>query len=91
MNKIKKEIIKANKAMASVSANPKIAVLNKSSFNKGFLAIPEIRDAKIRPIPTPAPARPNVDRPAPIFCAACSNIRTKSRVLWWVLRVNQYA
>ncbi len=29
---------------------------------------------KINPIPIPAPASPNVDRPAPIFCAACSNI-----------------
>lgn len=70
MNRIKKEIISANKAIASVNANPKIAVLNKSSFSNGFLAIPEIREAKIRPMPTPAPARPKVDRPAPIFCAA---------------------
>ncbi len=68
--RIKKEIISANRAIASVKANPKIAALNKSSFNKGFLAIPEIKAAKIRPIPIPAPARPQVDRPAPIFCAA---------------------
>ena len=67
MNKIKKEIIKANKAIASVNAKPKIAVLNKSSFKRGFLEIPAISEAKIRPIPTPAPARPKVDNPAPIF------------------------
>ena len=67
MNKIKKEIINANKAIASVKAKPKIAVLNRSSFKSGFLEIPEINEAKIRPIPTPAPARPKVDNPAPIF------------------------
>ena len=67
MNKIKKEIIKANKAIASVNAKPKIAVLNRSSFKRGFLEIPAISEAKIRPIPTPAPARPKVDNPAPIF------------------------
>ena len=61
MNRIKKEIISANKAIASVNANPKIAVLNKSSFSNGFLAIPEIREAKIRPMPTPAPIQTIAD------------------------------
>lgn len=66
--------------MASVRANPNIAALNKSSFNIGFLEIPDIRDAKISPIPIPAPASPQVDRPAPIFCAACkSKSRRKKR------------
>ncbi|HND45968.1 MAG TPA: hypothetical protein PLC61_06160, partial [Chitinophagales bacterium] len=38
-NRIKNAIIKANRAIASVKANPKIAYLNISSFNDGFLAI----------------------------------------------------
>ena len=50
-----------------------MAALNKSSFNIGFLEIPDIKDAKISPIPIPAPASPQVDRPAPIFCAACKS------------------
>ena len=74
MNKIKKAIINANNAIASVKANPKIANLKRSSFNCGFLEIPVINEAKIKPIPIPAPANPNVDNPAPIFCAACNNI-----------------
>jgi hypothetical protein len=73
-NKIKNAIIRANRAIASVSANPKIANLNKSSFRLGFLEVPKIRDPKINPIPIPAPASPKVDSPAPIFCAACNNI-----------------
>jgi len=28
----------------------------------------------MNPIPTPAPANPKVDNPAPNFCAACNNI-----------------
>lgn len=61
--------------MASVKANPKIANLNRSSFRFGFLEIPKINDAKISPIPIPAPARPAVESPAPIFCADCNNIK----------------
>ena len=38
------------------------------------------KDAKIKPIPSPAPARPEVDKPAPIFCAAC-NITKQKREL----------
>ena len=64
----------AKRAIASVNANPKIAKRNKSSFKFGFLETPIIKDAKIKPIPIPAPAKPNVDNPAPIFCAACNNI-----------------
>ena len=78
-NKIKNAIIKANRAIASVKANPKIADLNKSSFRFGFLEIPAIRDAKINPIPIPAPASPKVESPAPIFCAACNSIEKRQR------------
>lgn len=77
MNKIKKAIINANKAIASVNAKPKIANLNNSSLRFGFLETPKIKEAKITPIPTPAPANPEVDSPAPIFCAACNNIQKK--------------
>ena len=73
-NKIKKAIIKANNAIASVNANPKIANLNNSSFKLGFLDTPKIKAPKIAPIPTPAPANPTVDNPAPTFCAAVNNI-----------------
>jgi len=66
--------LNANRAIASVKANPKIAYLNISSFNEGFLAVPKIKDPKINPIPIPAPANPNVDNPAPNFCAAANII-----------------
>ena len=75
MKRIKNAIISAKSAMASVKAKPSIAALNKSSFNIGFLDIPDIRDAKISPIPIPAPASPQVERPAPIFCAAWTSKR----------------
>ena len=62
--------------MASVKANPKIATLNKSSFKFGFLEIPNINEPNITPIPRPAPVSPKVASPAPIFCAACNNIKS---------------
>ena len=74
-NKIRKPIISANKAIASVKANPKIAILNKSSFKFGFLEVPITNDANTTPIPTPAPASPEVANPAPICFAACNNIK----------------
>ena len=75
----KNPIINENSAIASVRANPKIANLNKSSLKNGFLETPIIKEAKINPIPTPAPASPNVDNPAPIFCAACKSIKKRQR------------
>jgi len=41
--------------------------LNNSSFNAGFLEILKTNDAKIVPIPIPAPPNPIVANPAPIF------------------------
>ena len=76
-NKIKNANINANKAIASVKANPKIAYLNKSSLIEGFLAKDNNNAAKMKPIPIPAPANPEVDKPAPNFCAACTNISKK--------------
>ena len=78
-NKIKNSIIKAKSAIASVNANPKIAKRNMSSFKVGFLEVPRINDPKINPIPIPAPASPEVDNPAPIFCAACNNINKNKK------------
>jgi hypothetical protein len=63
----------ANRAIASVKANPSIADLNISSRN-GFLDVPIINAPKIILIPTPYPAILIVDNPDPIFCAACNNI-----------------
>lgn len=73
-NKIKNAIIKEKRAIASVNAKPKIAVLNKSAFKFGFLEIPYNNPANMIPIPIPAPANPVVANPAPIFCDACNNI-----------------
>ena len=72
--RIKKPIINENKAIASVKANPKIASLNNSSFNEGFLETPITNAPNTVPIPTPAPANPIVANPAPINFAACNNI-----------------
>ena len=72
--RIKKAIIKANKAIASVNAKPKIAILNNSSFREGFLDVPNTKAPKTVPIPIPAPAKPIVAKPAPIHFAACNNI-----------------
>lgn len=68
--RIKNAIIKANKAIASVKANPKIANRNNSSFKDGFREVPRTRAPNTVPIPTPAPASPIVARPAPINLAA---------------------
>ena len=73
-NKIKKAIIKANNAIASVNAKPKIAVLNNSSFKEGFREIPITNAPNTVPIPTPAPASPIVAKPAPTNLAACNNM-----------------
>ena len=73
-NKIKNANISANKAIASVKANPKIAILNNSSFKFGFLEVPITKEANTTPTPTPAPASPEVANPAPICFAACNNI-----------------
>ena len=74
----KKTIISTNNAIASVSAKPKIAILNISSFREGFLEIPRIKALKTIPIPTPAPANPIVAIPAPTYLAACNNISHKN-------------
>jgi hypothetical protein len=45
-NRIKNAIIKANRAIASVKAKPKIASLNSSSLKKGFLEVATSKDPK---------------------------------------------
>ena len=63
------------KAIASVNANPKIAKRINSSFSLGFLETAINKDPKTFPIPTPAPAKPIVAKPAPINFAAVNNIK----------------
>ena len=46
-------IINANNAIASVNAKPKIAILNNSSFNDGFLEVPKPNAPKTIQILTP--------------------------------------
>ena len=72
--RIKKAIINAKRAIASVNAKPKMANLNNSSFKEGFLEVPSTNAPNTVPIPTPAPAKPIVANPAPINLAACNNI-----------------
>lgn len=50
IKRIKNAIITAKRPTASVKPKPSMAVLNKSSFNIGFLDISDIRDANISPI-----------------------------------------
>jgi hypothetical protein len=72
-NKNKNAIIKPNKAIASVNANPKIAYVNSCLTINGFLEIASIKPAKTIPIPTPEPASDIVANPDPITFAL-SNI-----------------
>ena len=72
--RIKNAIINEKRAIASVNANPRIAVLNNSSFKEGFREIPITNAPNTVPIPTPAPASPIVAKPAPINLAACNNM-----------------
>jgi hypothetical protein len=67
-------IISAKRAMASVRANPRIVYRNIVARTDGLRAIPEIRAAKMDPIPTPAPAIAIVARPAAISLAAIISI-----------------
>ena len=69
---MKNEHISAKEPTALVKAKPKMTNLNNSSFNKGFRDTPRIKAEKTKPIPMPAPPKPNVEIPTPIFCEACN-------------------
>ena len=56
----------ANKAIASVSAKPRIAYPNNCLVSEGFRATELMSDPKTIPIPAPAPASAIVAHPAPI-------------------------
>lgn len=71
---MRKLIIKANNAIASVNAKPKMAYLNNCSCSCGFLLSPKINDPKTIPIPIPVPVNPIVAIPAPINLPVCNNI-----------------
>ena len=60
--------------MASVKAKPEIANLNNSCLKDGFLEIPIVREPETVPIPTPAPTKPILATPPPIFFAASKSI-----------------
>jgi hypothetical protein len=44
--------------------------VNNWPLNWGFLAVDEIKEAKILPIPIPAPINPEQAIPAPMYLAA---------------------
>lgn len=71
-NRIKKDIIKANRPVASAKANPKIANGNTVDLIPGFLATDDIKLPKIVPIPIPAPISPEAPNPAPIYRNPCT-------------------
>jgi len=56
--------------VASARAKPRIAYVNNWPLSWGFRAVDVIRDAKIRPIPAPAPIKPEQANPAPMYWAA---------------------
>ena len=68
----KKAIIKENKPVASARAKPKIAKLNNCPLICGFLAVEAISAEKIKPIPAPAPIKPEQANPAPKYLAAAN-------------------
>ena len=65
--KIKKEIINANKAIASTNAKAKIAYENNSPLILGFLDVPKINEANTNPIPIPGPNNAIAANPAPKY------------------------
>eukprot|EP00982_Pelagococcus_subviridis_P005430 29642-Pelagococcus_subviridis.AAC.8 len=66
---MRKAIINANKAIASVNANPRIAYPNKVLVSAGLRATELIKEPKTIPIPAPAPANAMVAHPAPMSFA----------------------
>ena len=66
MNKIKNAIIRANSAIASVKANPKIVRRNSLCSNEGLRETPTTKAPNTVPIPAPAPPTAIVAAPAPI-------------------------
>lgn len=65
-----KDIISANRPVASASENPRIANENRLFLRLGFLETPLISEEKTRPIPIAAPIRPVAAIPEPIYLAA---------------------
>ena len=76
-NKIKKAINKANKPTASVKANVNNEYLKYNFSNLGFLDNEKTNEAKINPAPAPAPVKPIVAKPAPIFLDIKTNVFKK--------------
>lgn len=70
MKSSRNALLSANRAIASVRANPRIARRVSSSFSFGLRATATTSPAKTVPIPTPAPPSAIVASPAPISFAA---------------------
>lgn len=70
----KKAIIRAKSPVASDKANPRMAYANNCGLNAGFLDVAVIKPENTIPIPTPAPAKPIVANPAPMYFAAANII-----------------
>lgn len=77
----KKAIIKENKPVASAKAKPKIAKLNNWLLIWGFLAVEAINEEKIKPIPAPAPIKPEQAKPAPMYFAAANILKNEIYLL----------
>ena len=73
-NNIKKDTISPNNAIASQSANPKIAYTNSCFCKWGFRLYDIINPLKTIPIPMPDPKMEIVDNPAPKNLADCKII-----------------
>lgn len=66
--------MRPNNAIASTNAKPKIVYVNKVFNNKGLREIATKKDPNTWPIPTPAPIKEIVARPAATIFAASFNI-----------------
>jgi hypothetical protein len=76
-------IIKANSAMASESAKPKIVYENNCRSIIGFFESDIMNEPKTNPIPIPAPVTPIVAHPEPIDFIAI----IKSSELWAIIYI----
>jgi hypothetical protein len=89
-NKIKKDIINPNRAIASVNANPSIAYTNNCGPTDGFRAKPKISAPKTVPIPTPVPASEIVAKPAPMYLQPFNILKLYSKKLTITKSKNKY-
>lgn len=82
------DIIRANRPVASDRAKPRILYVKRAFRREGFRDEPWIRAANTIPTPIPAPVRPSVAIPDPIYLAAASMIVMCRKILCNI--VSQY-